>query len=187
MREKCSHPGILSHSSSVNLPSYSTEWWTKPAELELVWLLFFERLHSFGLSNISDVLWRYVPEKKQNQQTKNKRRAQISLNERRNGLFYRSISNGPHLGYCSLRRTLSYPRSSWQSLYWEQWQNRPLSVCWSSGSLLVHLLCHLKTQLLSLDDVGHQTLATNTDSSECSTKNKCSWFLIWFDLIFLKL
>lgn len=58
------HPGILSHSSSVNLPSYSpTEWWTRPAELEVVWLLCFVRRHSLGLSNISDALWRYVPEK----------------------------------------------------------------------------------------------------------------------------
>lgn len=57
----CTYPGILSHSSSVNLPSYNEVWWTRPAELEVVWLLCFVRLHSFGLSSISDPLWRYVP------------------------------------------------------------------------------------------------------------------------------
>lgn len=52
----CTHPGILSHSSSVNLPSYSAWWCTRPAELELVWLLCFVRRHSFGLSNMSEAL-----------------------------------------------------------------------------------------------------------------------------------
>lgn len=54
----CTYPGILSHSSSVNFPSYSDEWFIRPAELELVWLLGFVRRHSFGLSNMSEALWR---------------------------------------------------------------------------------------------------------------------------------
>lgn len=70
---------------------------------------------------------------------------------------------GPHLGYRSLHRTLSYPRSSWQSLYWARWRSRPLSVYWSSESLLVHPLCHLKTRLLCPAGTDHQTLTTEIE------------------------
>lgn len=82
-----------------------------------------------------------------------------------NRSFYdRLVSSGPHLGCCSLRQTLSYPRSSLQSLYWAQWQSRPLSVYWSSGSLSDHPPCHLKSQLLSPEAAGHRTLKKQTNS-----------------------
>lgn len=72
------------------------------------------------------------------------------------------MNGGLHLGCCSLHQTLSYPRSSWQSLYWAQWQSRAQSVCWSSGSLSGHPLCHSKTQLLCLQAAGHQALRVNS-------------------------
>lgn len=59
------HPGILSHSSSVNLPSYRPVRWPKPAELEVVCFLSVGRLHSGGFSNKSEALWRYVPKIKE--------------------------------------------------------------------------------------------------------------------------
>lgn len=58
------HPGILSHSSSVNPPSYSPACSPKPPELEGVWLLCFGRLQSSGFRSKSDVLCRYSPERK---------------------------------------------------------------------------------------------------------------------------
>lgn len=157
MQALCTYPGILSHSSSVNLPSYSAAWWTMPAELELVWLLCFVRRQSFGLSNISDALWRYVPEKKSTDRIRGKTDKLV--------IYKQQAFSGPHLGYHSLRQTLSYPRSSLQSLYWAEWLSRPRSVYWSSGSLSGHPLCHLKTQLLCPEAIGHQILGMNNESN----------------------
>ena len=160
----CTYPGILSHSSSVNLPSYSAVWWTKPAELEVVWLLCFVRLHSLELSNISDALWRYVP--KRNLETQKKPPTLLDAREGMVSFFMQRAPSGPHLGYCSLRRSLSYPRSSSPSLYLEWWRSRALSVYWSSGSLSVRPLCRSETQPPCPRAAGPPTLGTNMDSSE---------------------
>lgn len=74
------------------------------------------------------------------------------------------LSAEPHLGYCSLHRTPSHPRSSWLSLYWAQWQSRSQSVYWSYGSLSAHLPCHLETQLLCVEVVAHQILGLSRAS-----------------------
>lgn len=156
----CTYPGILSHSSSVNLPSYSVAWCTRPVELELVWLLCFVRRHPFELSNTSEVLWRYVPEKY------NKIQRPYQMRLWKWVISRQQTSRRRHLDYRRLHRTLSYPRSSLQSLYWARWQSRPQKACWSSGSLSDHRPHHLKTQLLCPEAAGYQTLKTNRKSSQ---------------------
>ena len=156
----CTYPGILSHSSSVNLPSYSAAWWTRPAELELVWLLCFVRRHPFELSNMSEVLCRYVPEKH------NKVQQPYQMQLWKWVISRQQMFRRRHLDCRTLRRTPSYPRSSLQSLYWAQWQSRPPKACWTSGSLSDHRPHHLKTQLLCPEAAGYQRLKTNTKSSQ---------------------
>lgn len=94
----------------------------------------------------------------------NEEKKKISLDVQENMVNWRRLVKiRSHLGYCSLHQTPSYPRSSWQSLYWVQWQSRALSVYWSSGSLSGHPLCRSKMQLLFLKAAGRQTLGMNSE------------------------